>query len=518
MLGHRTLSLDDYLGILKRRWLYIVIPAVILPIVGLAISYRMTPIYTSQTLVLIDSPKVPEEYVKPVVETNLNNRLASMKEQILSRSRLEPIIKQYNLGDPKGDMDTRIDSVRKDIEVKPIRSEISTFGGLPGFFVLFKAGDPHTAQQVCRQITSLFVTESLKARAASAEGTTAFIEEQLQDAKNNLDAQDAKLAAFQRENFGTLPEDQGANMNMMTTLNSQLDATTQEITRLEQERSYREAFLAQQGQSTALVPAEPGQKAPPRPTTGQATPEQATELQRLQAELADLSARYTPDYPDVLSTKRKIADLKKEISQNGTPASTASAGGPAIHTESSSVQLLHAQINSLDDMIQQKRRIQAKIQAQIGTYTGRVQASPLVTAKYKELTRDYETATTNYNNLLTKKNSSQMATELEHQQQGEQFRVMDDANLPDQPTFPNRPRFAMGGLAAGICLGILVVAFLEYRDKSLRSERDVWAFTKLPTLGIIALNASTTSSSNNGRSWFKRRLKTANPPLANIGG
>ena len=162
MLGHRTLSLDDYLGILKRRWLLIAVPAVILPILALAITYRLTPIYTSQTLVLIDSPKVPDDYVKPVVETNLDSRLASMKEQILSRSRLEPIIKQYNLGDPKGDMDTRIDSVRKDIEVKPIRSEISTFGGLPGFFVLFKA---ETSAPACHAAT---ISVGVKAPGSTA--------------------------------------------------------------------------------------------------------------------------------------------------------------------------------------------------------------------------------------------------------------------------------------------------------------------------------------------------------------
>jgi polysaccharide chain length determinant protein (PEP-CTERM system associated) len=516
MLGHRTLSLDDYLGILKRRWLFILIPAVILPIVALAITYRLTPIYTSQTLVLIDSPKVPDDYVKPVVETNLDSRLASMKEQILSRSRLEPIIKQYNLGDPRTDMDTRIEEVQKDIQIKPIRSEISGGGGLPGFFIYFKAGDPHTAQQVCGQITSLFLTESVKAREQSAEGTTAFIEEQLNDSKNNLDAQDAKLAAFQRENIGALPDDQDANMNMLTTLNSQLDASTQEITRLEQERSYREALLAQQGQGIVTTPAEPGQKPTPR-LTGQATAEQATELQRLQTQLAELSAHYTPDYPDVVSTKRQIADLKKEISQNGTVASSSTGGAP-VHVDSPAVQQLRAQVRAIDDMIQQRRRVQAKIQGEIGTYQGRLQASPLVAAKYKELSRDYDTATKNYDSLLTKKQSSQMATELEHQQQGEQFRIMDLANLPDAPTFPNRTRFALGGLAAGIALGIAIVAFLEFRDKSLRSERDVWAFTKLPTLGIVALSASATATSNNGRSWFKRRLKPATPPLANVGG
>lgn len=514
MLGHRTLTIEDYLAILKRRWMIIAIPALILPVVMLAISYRVPPVYTSQTLVLIEGQKVPDSYVKPIIDQGLDSRLASMKEQILSRSRLEPIIKQYNLGNAKDDLDNRVDATRAAIDIKPIRSEISGSGGLPGFFISFKASDPHTAQQVCRQITSLFLSENLKARQQSAEGTTEFLQEQLNDAKNNLDAQDAKLAAFQRENLGTLPDDQGGNMNMLSTLNTQLDAANQELTRLAQERSYREALLAQQGQSMATSP-EPGQKAPTKTVAAQPTAEQSAELQRLQAELADLQARYTPDYPDVVSTKRKIADLKKEISQNGT--TPAGSTGSSVRVESPAVVQLRAQINSIDDAIQQKRRDQANVQRQIGLYQSRVESSPLVAAKYKELTRDYQTAMDFYNSLLSKKQNSVMATELEHQQQGEQFRVMDDANLPDEPTSPKRSAFALGGLAAGLALGILIAAFLEYRDKSLRSERDVWAFTKLPTLGIIALSANTPATGGSG-GWFKRRVKTSNPPLANIGG
>lgn len=509
MLGHRTLNFEDYVTILKRRWWVIAIPAVILPILALAISYRLTPVYTSQTLVLIEQPKVPDSYVKPVIAEDLDSRLASMKEQILSRSRLEPIIKRYNLSSQSANMDDRVAATQKAIEIKPIRSEVQGTGGLPGFFISFKAGDAHTAQQVCREITSLFLTENLTAREKSAEGTTEFLTEQLNQAKANLDAQDAKLAAFQRENIGALPDDQAGNMNMLSTLSTQLDAATQAISRLEQEKSYREALLSQQSRDVTLVPDGASPKAG-RPAA-QATPEQATQLQQLENERTDLLTRYTPDHPDVIAINSKIRDLKKQIASNGA----AGPGGAApVRVESAAVQQLRAQITSFDDAIQQKRREQGAIQRQIGMYQGRIQGSPLVAAKYKELTRDYQTAQEFHNSLLAKQQQSQMATNLERQQQGEQFRVMDDANLPDEPTFPKRSIFAAGGLAVGIVLGILITAFLEYRDKSLRTERDVWAFTKLPTLGIIALNGPSSASS---AGWIKKRLKPADQPLANVG-
>jgi polysaccharide chain length determinant protein (PEP-CTERM system associated) len=515
MLGHRTLTLEDYLTILKRRWPIIAIPAVILPIIALAISYRITPVYTSQTLVLIEQQKVPDSYVKPVVNEDIDSRLASMQEQILSRSRLEPIIKQYNLGDPRAMMDDRIDAVRKDIKIKTIRSESGT-GGLPGFFISFAAGDPHTAQAVCREITSLFITENLKARDQSAEGTTEFLSEQVNAAKANLDAQDAKLAAFQRENLGALPDDQTGNMNMMSTLSSQLDATTQEEQQLEQQRSILEAMLAQQGGPTIPELSTNTRTPAPKTTTPQATEEQAKELASLQAQETELSARYTADYPDVVSIKRQIQDLKKEIAQNGTTGTSTTVGVPPVRVESPAVQQLRLKIEAIDGGIQQKRREQSNIQREMGMYQGRVAASPLVAAKYKELSRDYQTELDNYNGLLTKLQQAKEATDLERQQQGEQFRLMDDANLPDAPTWPKRSVFAAGGLFGALALGLLVVAFLEYRDKSLRTERDVWAFTKLPTLGIVAMNGATAATT--APRWWRRKPKVADQPLVKVGG
>src|ERR1700728_1799977 len=165
MLGHRPLVIEDYFAILKCRGCMVVVPAVLIPIIAVAITYRLTPIYTSQTLVLIEPQTVPDTYVKPIIAEDLDSRLASMKEQILSRSRLEPIIDRFNLGTPGTNIDDKITQTRKDIGIMPIHFEIAGAGGLPGFFISFTASDPHTAQLVCREITSLFLTEKLEDRA-----------------------------------------------------------------------------------------------------------------------------------------------------------------------------------------------------------------------------------------------------------------------------------------------------------------------------------------------------------------
>src|ERR1017187_5656573 len=186
MLGHRALDVEDYLAIVKRRWWIVVITPIILPIAASALTFVIPPVYESQSLVLIDQQKVPENFVQPIVNEDLDSRVASMNEQILSRFSLQPIVDKYNLyGDQRLDMDARIDKVRKDITLQPIRSEISRSNGLPGFRIFFKASDPRTAQQVCAELTPLFTKLKLTSREAAAEGTTSFIKERLEQAPHH---------------------------------------------------------------------------------------------------------------------------------------------------------------------------------------------------------------------------------------------------------------------------------------------------------------------------------------------
>jgi polysaccharide chain length determinant protein (PEP-CTERM system associated) len=474
MLGHRELTMEDYAGILKRRsWLILTSGALLLG-VGIGLTYLLPAQYVSQTLVLIEQQKVPEDYVKPVVNEDLGQRLASMKEQILSRSRVEPIIERFNLfAGARKTMDDRVDLTRKAITVAPIRSEQSR-GGMPGFFISFKAEDARTAQQVCGEITSLFVSENLSAREQSAVGTTDFLKQQLADSKRNLDEQDAKLAAFQRQYLGRLPEQASSNANTLQALTTQLDAATQTLNRIQQTVTFIEAMIAQQSQEASRT----------EPATGLTVDERRKELKSLIAQKQELQALYTSDYPDIVAISRKIADLEAQIARvpNEPAASTVGEKVP----EPPQLQQLKAQLRAAQHSMVIAKQEQSRIEERVRAYESRIESSPMVEQEYKQITRDHETALRFYNTLLTKMNESSMATALERRQQGEQFRVMDAPNLPDQPTFPNRFVFAGGGLATGLFLGILLTALLEYRDTSLRNERDIWAFTKLPTLAIIS--------------------------------
>ncbi|HEY0565282.1 MAG TPA: lipopolysaccharide biosynthesis protein [Terriglobales bacterium] len=484
MLGHRELTLEDYLDILRRRYWLLVVPGIVVAAIAWGVSLYLPAKYVSQTLVLIQQPRVPDDYVKPVVSEDLNNRLASMKEQILSRTRLEPIIANFNLYS-KLDREERVEEMRKAVDVKPVRSAPGTRANtLPGFYISFTADNAEIAQKVCNEITSMFLTENLKAREQTAQGTTDFIKSQLEEAKRSLDEQDRKLADFQRKYFGELPSQEQSNTNVLQSLNTQLDANTQTLTRLQSERTYIQTMLAQATGENTQEPSGPA----PAPVESSASPALTTELEKLQMAETALEARYTPDHPDVIKLKRDIEAMKKRVADEEKPSATPSTATTAHkRKESLSVAQMKAQILVIDKQMDERHTAQDKIEHKIAQMQARIQSSPAVQEEYKQVTRDYQQALNFYNDLLGKKDHSEMATDLERKQQGEQFTIMDYANKPDHPTFPNPGLFASGGFAGGIMLGLLLIGMLEYRDRSLRTERDIFAFTNLPTIGTIPM-------------------------------
>ena len=315
------------------------------------------------------------------------------------------------------------------------------------------------------------LTEFQSSREAVAAGTTEFITRQLEEAKRNLDDQDAKLAEFKRQYSGQLPGDEDNNLKVLGTLNSQMDANTQTVNRAQQDKAYTESLLAQQ-------------LAAWKSSQGSNNPQSLeTQLTSLQSQLLSLQARYTDDHPDVIKTKADIAEVKKKLAEvNEAAAKGRDPNVKASATEPPEIRQLRLQVHQYEEVLAQATREQKRLGDQIRLYQSRVAISPGVEEKYKLLTRDYETAQKFYTDLLAKKSTSEMATDMERRQQGEQMHLLNAASLPESPSFPNRLLFAAGGLGAGLVIGMGLALWLELRDKSIRNEADVLASLQMPVL------------------------------------
>jgi protein tyrosine kinase modulator len=476
----RELTPADYIAMLRRRWVLIVI----LTVVGAPLAYGaarlLPPKYKSETLVLVQPPTVSSKIVEPLDTIDVSERLASMKQQILSRTRLEPIIRQFGLYPQdvnRVSMDTLVGRLQDAVEVTPVQPMAETqTNNLPGFFVNVTFSDPRLAQQICTAITSMFIEENLRVSQQNSQVTTDFLSQQLNDAKKNLDEQDGKLAAFKSRYLNSLPDEEQTNLNLLTGLTSQLDAATQALSRAQQDKSFAESLLTQQ--IGAWQASQSGAGASPD------TLEQ--QLATLETQLTSLQARYTDDYPDVIKTKNDIALLRKRIAENGsqkTPTDPNKIRAGLV--EPAQITQLRAQIHSYEQVIAEKAKEQETIKEQIKVYEDRVQSSPVVEEQYKELTRGYQTALDSYNDLLKKQSDAMMAQDLQREQAGEQFRVLDPANLPAKPSFPNPRLFTLGGGAGGLGLGLGLAFLLEMRDTSLRTERDVEFALRLPVLAVV---------------------------------
>ena len=476
-MTERELTPGDYIAMLRRRWVLILALAVVGPPLAYGVSRILPDRYKSQTLVLVERPSVPEKIVQSLDTEDLSQRLSSMQQQILSRSRLEPIITQFGLYSSdvsKVPMEDLVGRLQKAIEVTPILPMAETQSRqLPGFYVSVTMGSARTAQQVCTAVTSMFIEENLRLRQANSENTTQFLVTQLAEAKANLDEQDAKLAAFKSHYLGSLPDQEKTNLDLLGNQSSQLEAATQALARAQQDKFLAESMLTQQVAAWQAT------------QTGRSPETLEQQLSSMQTQLATLQSRYTDDYPDVIKLKNDIAALKKQIASSSTDKASDGSKPQKNTLEPTQIAQLRAQVHNLDQVIAEKAKEQDRIKQQIKLYQDRIQSSPAVEQQFKELTRGYQTALDSYNDLQKKRNEAEMYADLQRKQQGEQFRVLDPANLPDKPSFPNRPLFAAGGLAGGLALGLGIAFLLEMKDSSLKTERDVEFALRLPVLAMI---------------------------------
>ena len=475
-MPEKELEWRDYRDVLaRRRWL--LLGALFGVAIAAALGAWLWPVrYQSQSLVLVEPQAVPKQYVEPNVSTRPSERLAAIRQQVLSRTRLESLIARYHLypGAPSdAGANRRVARMRRAISVVPVKTPGG--GPLTAFRIEFRYGDARMAQQVTSDLTSQFINDSLEARTRASLATTSFLTAQLGHAEKEMSAAQARLARFKERYLAELPAEQQSNLAILGNLQAQVYGETNARDRARQQRIYLESLAA-------------SYRAAARPAANGTAPEETAALDgaiaRLEEKLAALEARYTADYPDVVRARAQLARWKA-MRRREAAASADGEGSPAPPAPGvASLDLAQTQSRlkaTRAEILFHTARI-AVLRRRIGETEARLRLAPLRQQKLDELTRDDQNARQNYQSLLAKKIQSQLATSLEMREQGERLRVIDPASLPGRPVAPNRLEIVLAGWAAGLAVGVGLVAAGEIADPRVRGNFDLEGALACPVL------------------------------------
>ncbi|MBV8893239.1 MAG: hypothetical protein JO266_14925 [Acidobacteria bacterium] len=346
---------------------------------------------------------------------------------------------------------------------------------MTAFNVYYSSPDPRLAQQVTSELTSLFISENLEARQQQSENTTQFLQSQLEDSRRSLEEQEQRLRKYKDQYLGELPGQLQSNIQILSGLQTQLQQEDDALGRAKQQNAYLESLLSQYRSLEASSSAGTSNVPVGLPAIDQ-------ELERLRAQLADLSSHYTDRHPDVRKLKEQIAktermkerltaDLQaKAVAPAGTDANKPELAGSADGKVMSPAVEVRSQLKANQIEIANRQQSIKELEAKIADYQARLNRTPVREQQLADLTRDYDQSRANYESLVAKKNQSELATNLEKRQQGETFRIIDPPSLPSKPYKPNRMVLALAAVFAGLVLGIVSAAGTEFLDDRVHNE------------------------------------------------
>jgi succinoglycan biosynthesis transport protein ExoP len=480
------LNLQHYLGVVRRRHLHFLIPLFLGWAMVWGASWVLPPRYLSSTLILVEQPTMPKDYVTPNVNDDLQERMQSITQQILSRTRLLHIIDEFKLyagGHAQRSPDQKVEMMRKDIVIDLVRDERNR---ITAFNVSYSSRNPQMAQQVTSELTDLFINENLEVRQQQSEDTTQFLESQLETARKTLSDQEEKIREFKGQHVGEMPGQLASNLQILQGLQSQLQNEEDALNTARQQHVYLQTLA---DQYRAL-------QGSPKSADGTATglPALDQELEKLKAQLADLRSHYTDLHPDVRKVKDQIAQTEKMRDQllaglntgdgANAGANAANAANPSADpAQFSLLAPIQSQLRSNQLEITNREHSVTTLKAKVDDYQGRLNQEPIREQQLADLTRGYEQSQANYDDLLKKKNESKMATSMELLQQGERFRIVDPPSLPIKPDFPNRLKFCGIGLGVGLALGVVFAGAFEMMDDRIYDEKE---FEKLLPVAVIS--------------------------------
>lgn len=495
MLPGKAYKPEDILQILRRRIWLLLVPVAVIGAAAAVVVHKLPDTYRSETVILVVPQRVPESYVRSTVTARLEDRLQSLSQEIMSRTRLEQVIQDFDLYAKErktGIMEDVVEQMRRNIDLQVVRGD--------AFKISYVGDNPRTVMLVTEKLGSWFIDESIRDRAGLAENTSEFLDQQLDDARRRLIEHEKKLEQYRQQFAGELPSQLDSNLQALQGMQLQIQNLVDSMNR-DHDRELvlqRQIGELEQAEEAAVAAGDQG-------GTDDGASNLSQQLAAARTNLTTLQTRLKPDHPDVKKAAALVRELESRVptAEGATPVTPAAT----LATSSRSRRLAdyRTELELLERQIAAKQADQQQIQAQIRSYQTRVEAAPKRESEMTELTRDYVTLQQMYTSLLTKREDSKMAATLEKRQIGEQFKVLDRARLPEKPFSPNRPRLTAMGVAGGLGIGILLIGLLEYRDQSFKSDNEVMRLLALPVLAVVPTMQSVAE-----RKWaFRKRLLIA---------
>lgn len=526
----RTLDVEDYLAIARRNLPWLLGPLLAALTLSVVVAFFWPNTYVSRAAIRVVPPAVPEKLVPTNVSVQMAERVAAMQQTILSRNTLTNIIQTYDLYRKERSrlpMEDIIEKMVKSITVSGLQQiGASRENRAAAFSIAFAYENRYVAQKVTRDLMTRFIDENIRERFSQSQQTTQFLRDQYDQKKLELDAIEQKLMQFRQANLGRLPQDMGSNLQQISVLESRVSTLNTNISRARQEQMMIETELrvtreklnalnrtrdvvTPSGGGGSMVSSAPGAPAPSEADMELARAER--ELQQLERTLERMLEQYKPTYPDVQRLKARIETLKRERDdlqnrrlaiRDNSPAPVAAAPTPTRTAAVATVNPMRArEIAELEGQIM---RFQGNLRAkevEVDRYQkeiadaerrsrelqGRLEMGPVGATQLEQLMRDYDIAKKSYDELKTNLSRSQVASDLEERKQGETLEVLDLPSLPETPTLPNRPVIVGAGMVVGLLLGLALVTMRELKDNSVKTLKDIRAYTQFNVLGSIPL-------------------------------
>ena len=510
--------------------------------IALLIALLWPPTYRSMATILIEQQEIPQELVRSVITTYADQRVQVISQRVMTTQNLLALIDRYNLyPDARQRMprEALIGKMRDDISMKMISANvIDPRSGQPkqatiAFSVSYDSRSPDLAWKVASELSSLYLNENLTSRSQRSQQAAAFFSEEAARQQARIGELDKNLAEFKKNHHDELPE--LAQINVQTAERTELDMRDAEnhIASLDSQRVLLQAQLAQISPNSQVYN-----------DSGQRVFGAEDRLKSLKSQLASLKGRYGPDHPDVISTEHEIEGLQKEVdSEDGTAdrmrqlseakAKLASAS-QKYSPEHPDVVRLQREVDSLEKAAQSDAKvtttqtarahadnpayIQVKgqldaltveresavkkrdeLKAKYDDYERRMARSPEVERQYREMARELESTQLKYQEILSKQTEAQVSQNLETEQKGEKFTMIEPPQPPEKPVSPNRKVILAIGLVLALALGAGAIVARESLDVSVRGPGDIRALLQVPALASIPLIVTAAD-----RAWRQR--------------